>query len=196
MCENMLWFLLFVVFPVVENLACSQLEISADVEEYNITSYSEDDCCSCIGCARKCCADGFAVLLKERKCSRNVSGNFSAFIYDQDKIHNGVKNLNFINGFLKCPSYFLEPENYEDDVFFLLPDGRLWLKNSDVYRGVKDYCVDYVDDIGFTAFVCFSGEITAEKLYRRFNEISKSFIRILAKVTSDRRINNLDFIKI
>lgn len=161
----MLWcFFLLVAFPVARTTPCEQLKIPADVEEYNVTSFVVDDDCECVisGCVRKCCADGFGVLLKERKCSRTVAGNFSE-IFDGS----------FFTGFMACPSYFLEPKDNEDDVFFLQPDGRLWLKNVDMYKSVKNYCVDYVDLIGFTAFVCFPMEETREMIFRQFKEISK-----------------------
>lgn len=144
---------------------CSRLEIPEEIGEYNIADYVANDC-SCSGCTRKCCADGFAVLSQEKKCSRTVFGNIS----DHQPT---FENLEYYTGFLSCPSYLLEPQSFEDDVFSLQPDGRLLFRNSNVYKNVGQYCVDFVDTVGFTAFICFEDGVTTEKLFKRFNEISK-----------------------
>lgn len=151
----------------LQALTCNRPEIPEEILEYNITNFVASDC-RCSGCARKCCADGFAVLSQEKKCSRTVFGNFS----DQQQ---AFEDLEYYIGFLSCPAYLLEPQSFEDDVFYLQPDGRLLFRNSNVYKNVGQYCADFVDTIGFTAFVCFEDGVTTEKLFKRFNEISKSF---------------------
>lgn len=173
MCEKavLLWyFLLLAVFPAARTTPCERLKIPADVVDYNSSSFVVGDDCDCgvSGCVRKCCADGFGVYvhLNERTCNRTVSRNFSAFL-------DGVGNLDYFTGFMSCPSYLLEPEVNEEDVFSLQPDGRLWLKEGDVYHSVQSYCVDYVDTVGFTGFVCFKMEELEEAIFRQFKEISK-----------------------
>lgn len=174
----MLRFLLLVVLlPVLTQTetaseqACAKTnQLLISINEYNITD-SSYSCNSCVGCARKCCADGFQVLLEERKCGKSDNKNFSIAVYKRDQAVSD--HVDYFTGFLSCPSHILEPENYEEDVFFMQPDGRLWFKNLDVWRSSEDYCVDYVDSIGFTGFVCFMDEVTNEKYYRKFNEISE-----------------------
>lgn len=150
---------------------CDRLEISDEITEYNVSAYAEDFC-SCSRCVRKCCADGFGVLEREKKCSRTVFRNFS------DDVH-VFENFNYFTASLSCPFYLLEPHVYPEDVFSLRPDGRLWFESAEKYKNVNEYCVDFVDTIGFTAFICFEDEVTTEKLYKRFNEISKFFLEEL-----------------
>lgn len=169
--ENMLWLPLLLLLPQASSSesSCGRLEIPAETAEYNITSFVDE--CTCTGCARKCCADGFSVRLQEQKCRRDQAKNSSFPIYDHTHPL-AVDRMRYFHSFLSCPSYYLEPNSFPYDAFFLQSDGRLWLRDSDKYKNVKEYCVDYVDVIGFTAFVCFEDEVAVANVYRRFNEIS------------------------
>lgn len=170
MGEKVLWFLLLLLAVFSSAELCSHRTIPGDVEEYNIRNFTVDDGCSCNGgCVRKCCADGFGVLMLEKKCSRSVfNGSFIIRV-------NGAKILDYFTGFMTCDAYFLEPDKYEDDAFVLQEDGRLWLKETNVYKNVNEFCVDYTDVGGYIVFVCFPVERIKERLFRQFKEISKCF---------------------
>lgn len=167
----MLWvfLLVLVLVALVPSVTptCGRLEIPQDIDSYKIMDYVEDGVCSCSGCTRKCCADGFGIVATEKQCSRTVFAN------DSSNQMEYFQNFDYFTGFLPCKAYLLEPKSYPDDVFHIQPDGRLMFETSKIYKNVKEYCVDFVDTKGFTAFICFDSELTVDKIHKRFNEISK-----------------------
>ncbi|KAF2885027.1 hypothetical protein ILUMI_21143, partial [Ignelater luminosus] len=129
---------------------------------YNENSLEECDCYNDgITCLRKCCPEGY--VLKKKMCIRSDnSKQLKTMLLHQhrDIVLNTFRQSRFVFGVMECQRgmYKLEPRIYSDDEFYLQVNGSLWQPASKDMINHDRFCLEYFEDVGISALVCFPNE--------------------------------------
>lgn len=119
--------------------------------------------CNIEKCVRKCCPFGSAYDRENNTCVQNdiVSKKLQIPVHDKtDQIQVHPKDFKYVFG-KNCTygAYELDPDNYDEDEYYLQGNGSLYFPNSNtiVYKNAEDYCLD-VNNAGnnsIIALACF-----------------------------------------
>lgn len=131
----------------------------------NNSSCSEDGKCVCgySPCIRKCCPLG--KFLSNKSC---IPTEMPFLIPEKRKPN--LHTFGVIHGYSCHPKLrrlLLDPrDNFTEDEFVLLDDGRLYVPFGKDYYSVNSYCVDYIEDEEeVTALICSFDKNDPEKYY-------------------------------
>lgn len=64
---------------------------------------------------------------------------------------------------------------FEEDVFRIQTDGRLWFPSLDIFQTRDEYCIENFEDIGFSAILCFNEKAMAFEEAMQVNATGLSF---------------------
>lgn len=101
-----------------------------------------------------CCAIGMTFNMTYMECEPAANTSPITFHYEDGRPVEYTVEYQVEVGFLKCPSYSLQPEAEPDDAFFLLPDGKLKLQAVDDKLGLGEFCLLATEE-EMHALVCF-----------------------------------------
>lgn len=138
-----------------------------------------DNCKNCSGiCFKKCCAAECHV--QEPRCVRDCDTVFPDLVFDDDegRFVQNVSDFKIDFGFIHCNAYDLHPREYRSYAFYYIQrDGRMCMKNLDVFMDTWEYCLD--EDNGTSAgFACFVKEIGSGKPQNATNKALISFLSL------------------
>lgn len=154
---------------------CLQEAAVSPLQRYRMKNATTESCRCSSDCFRKCCATGFFARGGECIRDRFFSLSVEIPIYDgKDELYtltiSGESNV-LVFGHMGCDSYQMKPQTTSTDLFYIQQNGSLLTEDNLVLTS-NDYCMDYDENGGIIAYVCFEEEDVIENFTRRFNEIS------------------------
>lgn len=102
-----------------------------------------------------CCALGMTFNMSYMECEPAVNTIPIRFHYEDGQPVEYKFAYQVEVGFLKCPSYSLQPEADPGDTFYLLPDGKLKLEATGDMLSLGEFCLLATEE-EMHALVCFS----------------------------------------
>lgn len=150
-------FAVFCEVLAIKTSTLAPLDTSYALIDFAYVNSSID--CSKKLCIRKCCAANY-ILVNER-CIFGDSAKFAVRLYEKKKklINKHFTDFRFISGMIECENnnyYRLDADIDPGDAFYVQKDGRLWRDAANKSLPYDQFCLEYFQDIGVSALMCFS----------------------------------------